>query len=192
MIETIDLLIARYGLLAVFAGCVAEGESAAALAGFFVHQQVFSAAGAFAAVFGGAFLGDMLTFLLGRRFSQQAFVGRITKRPGFGRALELIARRPATYVLLNRYVYGFRLVGGVAAGLSAIPAAKFMALNALSSAVWAVLFLGLGYVFGAGAEQVIGSELARHQRLLAALGVVAAAIVAGVVARGFMRRIGDR
>ena len=34
-------LVARYGLIAVFLGCVAEGESAAILGGFFAHQKVF-------------------------------------------------------------------------------------------------------------------------------------------------------
>ena len=35
MTETLHWLVARYGLIAVFLGCVAEGESAAILGGFF-------------------------------------------------------------------------------------------------------------------------------------------------------------
>lgn len=189
MSETIHLLIEKYGLLAVFLGCVAEGESAAVLAGFFAHQHVFPAFGAFLAAFAGAFLGDTLFFVAGRRFGTYAFVKRQASRPGFGRALDLIARRPVAYVMLNRYAYGFRLVGGIAAGLSSIPAGKFAAVNALSSALWAILFLGAGYLFGAGVEQVLGKELANHQRLLAALGIgLATTVAAGIAAHHFARR----
>ncbi|TIN07946.1 MAG: DedA family protein, partial [Mesorhizobium sp.] len=41
MTEAIHRLIEQYGLIAVFFGCVAEGESAAILGGFFAHQHIF-------------------------------------------------------------------------------------------------------------------------------------------------------
>ncbi|TKT76846.1 DedA family protein [Aquamicrobium sp. LC103] len=171
MSETIHFLIERYGLIAVFAGCIAEGETAAMLGGFFVHQHVFAPANALLAAFFGAFLGDSLFFLVGRRFSDHPYVAKLRERPGFARAFELVDRYPALYVLFNRYAYGFRLVGGVAAGLSRIPVPKFLLLNALASLIWAALFLGIGYVFGLGAEQLVGAALEKHHRLLVALGL---------------------
>jgi hypothetical protein len=84
---------------------------------------------------------------------------------------------PAPYVLLNRYVYGYRLIGGVVAGLSDINLPKFLILNAIAALVWASLFIGIGYVFGLGAEQVVGAELAKHERLLFGLGL--GVIIAG-------------
>lgn len=90
----------------------------------------------------------------------------------------MVQAHPAPYVLLNRYVYGFRLIGGVVAGLSAIGLPKFLILNAIASLVWAFLFIGIGYVFGLGAEQVVGAELAKHERLLFGLGL--GAIIAGM------------
>ena len=188
MIDTIHGLIEQFGLWAVFVGCLAEGESAAVLAGFFAHQEVFSLAGAFLAAFSGAFLGDAATFLAGRRFSDRPRIRELTMRPGFNRALELVARYPAAYVILNRYVYGFRLVGGVAAGLSAIPVPLFIVLNAVSSAIWACLFLGIGYIFGAGAEQLLGGELQKHERLVIGVAIGAAVLLGGaLVARHFTR-----
>lgn len=190
MIDAVHRLVADYGLWAVFAGCIAEGESAAVLAGFFVHQSVFALAGAFLATFGGAFLGDTAIFLAGRRFSSHPKVRALMLRPGFGHALELVARYPAAYVILNRYVYGFRLVGGIAAGLSTIPTPLFLCLNALSSAIWAALFLTIGYIFGAGAEQVFGDTLEHHERLFAglAIGIVVTAS-AFLASRAIARRI---
>ena len=67
MSDTLHSLIEQYGLIAVFVGCLAEGETAAIVAGFFAHQGVFVPWQAFVAVFLGAFGGDAAFFLCGRR-----------------------------------------------------------------------------------------------------------------------------
>lgn len=189
MTDTIHTLIEQYGLIAVFIACVAEGETAAILAGFFAHQGVFVPWQAFVAVFLGAFGGDATFFLCGRRFADKPFVQRLRTRPGFDRAFDLMQRYPTLYVLGNRYVYGFRLIGGVAAGLSNIAAPKFVVLNAISAFIWTVLFCGIGYVFGLGAEQIIGSTLHQHQRLLIGLGIgVVVGLVGLYAAHHFSRR----
>ncbi|BCH24660.1 DedA family protein [Mesorhizobium sp. L-8-10] len=192
MTDTIHLLVERYGLIAIFLGCLAEGESAAILGGFFAHQHVFAASNAFGAAFLGAFIGDTLFFLAGRRFSDHAWVVRLRGKPGFSHAYALVRAHPALYVLGNRFVYGFRLVGGVAAGLSGIAVSKFVLLNALSALVWAAAFTGLGYVFGLGAEQIFGAALAKHEKLLAGLGIGLASSFAGwYLAHRLVRRHRD-
>lgn len=188
MTDTIHLLIEKYGLIAVFLGCLAEGESAAILGGFFAHQNVFVPWQAFLAAFLGAFGGDALFFLAGRRFAEHPFVLRQRHKPGFNHAYRLVREHPTLYVLLNRYVYGFRLIGGVAAGLSGIAVPKFLILNALSALVWAALFGGIGYVFGLGAERLIGDTLMRHERLLFALGVGLVVGVGGWCAAHYFSR----
>ena len=188
MTDTIHLLIEKYGLVAVFIGCAAEGESVAILAGFFAHQNLFVFWQAYAAAFLGAFASDTVFFLAGRHFADRPLVLRMRDRPGFNHAYRLVQEHPTPYVLLNRYVYGFRLVGGVAAGLSGIAAPKFLILNALSALVWAALFVGIGYLFGLGAEHVIGAALLRHERLLIALGMGLAVGIAGWCAARYLSR----
>ena len=186
MTETIHQLVEQYGLIAVFLGCVAEGESAAILGGFFAHQQVFVLWQAFLAAFLGAFAGDTFFFTLGRSFADHPYVIRLRKRPGFRRAYRLLNTHPNIFVLTNRYIYGMRLVGGIAAGLSTVSVPRFVILNAISSAVWAVLFGTVGYVFGLGAERMVGQALARHERLLIALAVgLGVAVLAWLVAHHF-------
>ncbi|TWG91106.1 membrane protein DedA with SNARE-associated domain [Mesorhizobium sp. J18] len=177
MIDIIHHLIERFGLIAVFLGCIAEGESAAVLGGFFAHQGLFATWQVLVAAFAGSFLGDVLFFLAGKYFSDSSFVRELRGKPAFDYACRMVQKYPAPYVLLNRYIYGFRLIGGVVAGLSHISLAKFLVLNALAALVWAFLFIGIGYVFGLGAEQLIGAELARHERLLC--GLVLSLIIAG-------------
>ena len=184
MTEAVHHLVERYGLIAVFLGCMAEGESTAILAGFFAHQRVFELWHAVAVVFLGAFSGDGLLFLAGRHFAGTRPVKRLSAAPGFDRAFALVQEHPVAFVLFNRYAYGVRLAGGVAAGLSGIPMPKFLALNAVSAAVWASLFTSLGYVFGLAAETIVGAALARHERLLIGLGIgLVAAVLGWAVAR---------
>ncbi|TJW86846.1 MAG: DedA family protein [Mesorhizobium sp.] len=166
MSEAIHRLIEQYGLVAVFA-----------------HQQIFVLWQAFLAAFLGAFAGDTFFFTLGRSFADHAYVVRLRKRPGFRRAYRLLNTHPNIFVLTNRYVYGMRLVGGIAAGLSTVSVPRFVILNAISSAIWAALFSTVGYVFGLGAERMVGQAFARHERLLIALAVgLIVAIAAWLVA----------
>ncbi|TPL92032.1 DedA family protein [Mesorhizobium sp. B2-3-10] len=193
MTEAIHHFIEQYGLLAVFLGCVAEGESAAILGGFFAHQHVFVLWHAFVAAALGAFAGDTFFFILGRSFADNRHVVRLRRRPGFRRAYRLLNTHPNIFVLSNRYVYGMRLVGGIAAGLSTIAAPRFIILNAISSVIWAVLFSTIGYVFGLGAEQLIGQALMQHKRLFVGLGIgLAVAVLAWLVARHVAKRERDK
>ena len=170
MTDTLHWLIARYGLIAVFLGCVAEGESAAILGGFFAHQRIFVPWQAFAVAFAGSFTGDTLLFLAGRRFSSLPLVVRMRRKPGFRYANRLLRRYPNLFVFANRYIYGTRIVGGVVAGLSGIALWRFFLINGLSALLWASIFCGIGYAFGLGAERLLGAALHEHQRLLIALG----------------------
>lgn len=184
MTETIHHLIEQYGLLAVFLGCVAEGESAAILGGFFAHQQVFVPWHTVLAAALGAFVGDTFFFILGRSFADHPYVVRLRRRPGFRRAFCMLNTHPDIFVLSNRYIYGMRLVGGIAAGLSNIAAPRFIILNAMSSVIWAVLFSTVGYVFGLGAEHFVGQALMHHERLLVGLGIgLTVAVFAWLIAR---------
>jgi Uncharacterized membrane-associated protein len=189
MNEIIHHLIEQYGLVAIFAGCIMEGETAAILGGYFSHQGLLSGWMAFAAAALGAFAGDCGFFLMGRRFAQRPFVQKLREKPGFSHAYEAVRAHPNIFVLGNRFVYGLRLAGGVAAGLSQIEAARFVVLNAISSLIWATAFWSLGYFFGLGAEAVLGTALRAHHRLLIALGLgVVSLAVAWFLTRHFAAR----
>ncbi|WP_378950739.1 DedA family protein [Mesorhizobium sp. ANAO-SY3R2] len=181
MMDTLHYLVERFGLLAVFIGCMAEGESVAILGGFFAHQQFFATWHVFVVAAVGAFLGDTLFFILGRRYAGHKYVRLLRRRPGFSHAFRLVQEHPNLYVLGNRYVYGMRLVGGIAAGLSRIPLSHFVILNALSALVWAAIFVSLGYVFGLGAEHILGETLKAHHRLVIGLGIGAAVTIAALL-----------
>lgn len=180
--------VQNYGLLAIFAGCVAEGESFAVLGGFLSHQGFFSPWNAFAVMAGGAFLGDTLFYLAGRFFASNPRVAAMKQRPGFDRVFALVNAHPAKFVIFNRYAYGFRLVGGIAAGMADIAVPKFLALNALASLIWAALFGAIGWFFGLGAEKLIGDFLHHHHRLFIGIVIAAGVAIAGGLIAHHMAR----
>src|SRR5262245_37058135 len=102
--DSVHTLIEHYGLLAVFAACIFEGETAAILAGFFAHQGVFTPWIAFAATALGAFCGDTMFFVIGRNFAQHRIVATMRTKPGFSHAYALVQSHPNTFVFSNRYV----------------------------------------------------------------------------------------
>lgn len=189
MIPTLHHLIENYGLYAVFLGCMAEGESVAVLGGFFAHQNLFSFRDAILVAFVGAFIGDTLFFMIGHFFTDSPYVHKIRAQPGFSHAFALVRKHPNLFVLTNRYIYGLRLVGGIASGMAGIPVWRFVVLNAVSSAVWAGLFCSLGYFFGLGVEAALGRALHDHHRIV--IGLVTGVVVAlagWALAHHFKRR----
>ncbi|WP_375403439.1 hypothetical protein [uncultured Sphingomonas sp.] len=58
---TLDPLVARYGLLALFLGAGIEGETTATLGGVFAHRGSFPLPAAMAAA-GGSFAADQILF----------------------------------------------------------------------------------------------------------------------------------
>jgi membrane protein DedA with SNARE-associated domain len=181
MAEWIQSLVEQYGLLAIFIGCFFEGESAAILGGFLAHQGIFDPALTFAVAATGSFLGDAVFFFLGRRFSDHRYVARVRKAPGFSHAMKVLDTYPDVFVLTNRYMYGLRIAGGIAVGLSRISTPRFLLLNALGALIWAGLFGGIGFFFGLGFERLLGEALRSHDRLFAGLVIAAVALICVVV-----------
>ena len=72
------------------------------------------------------------------------------------KAMVLLEKRRVLVILGFRFVYGIRSVTPFVLGMSRVPIAEFMLLNAISAVVWACLFGALGYLFGTSLELVLG------------------------------------
>ena len=172
---SIEAIVARYGLAALFVGAGLEGETAVITGGLLAHEGLLSLPGAAAVAVIGSFTADQLFFAAGRRFRDRAAVQRVMQRPAFARALRLLERRPVGFILAFRFLYGFRIVSPVAIGTSRVPFSTFLPLNMVAATVWGLTFTGVGYLFGNGLAELLG----RLRPSRATLGI-AAAVVLGV------------
>lgn len=179
-------LIAQYGLAAVLAGCLLEGETVLLLAGYAAHRGYLDLAAVIAVAIMGAVIGDQVWFLLGRRQGTRL----ITRHPWLDdpvqRALLLIEHHPAMIILAMRFAWGLRTALPIAIGMSHIPWHRFLLLNLLSALLWAPAVAGAGYVFGAlFARHIDGLHRVEHWGMLA---VVVLALIAHLVAHRRRRK----
>ncbi len=175
---TIDALIAEYGLFAVFLGGLLEGETVFILAAVAAHHELLPLPWVFVVGAAGAVLGDQAWFTLARHRSQLALVRRVASAPRVRKALDLIERHPTIFILSFRFVYGLRIAGAVAVGLSDIAARRFAFLNIVAALLWTTAMLALGYAFGSAIEAVLGDIKAIEWKILAVAGGIAVAFIA--------------
>lgn len=168
--------VQQYGYAAVFLGSVLEGETVVALAGLAAQRGYLSLPAVVAIALFGAFLGDQFAFFLGRRYGTRlvARYPRLTAQ--VARADRLLARYDAALVIGLRFVYGLRLSGVVALGMTRLPWARFVALNFIGALIWAPLVAGAGYVFGDLVQRLLGDLERVDHWLFAALAAVGIAL----------------
>jgi membrane protein DedA with SNARE-associated domain len=173
---TLEAIVARYGLAALFLGAGFEGEMAVVTGGLLAHRGLFSLWGAMVVACAGSFSADQMWFFIGRRFQQSERVRRAQAQPAFAKALAMFERNPIGFIFAFRFIYGFRTISPIAIGTTHVSPRLFVAVNLASAIVWAILFTSIGYVFGHGFARLLGRYLPSTPMLIA--------VVAGALALG--------
>jgi membrane protein DedA with SNARE-associated domain len=181
----LENIVTHFGYPAVLVGTFFEGEIILILGGFAAHRGYLSLPLVITAAFAGSLLGDQFYFFMGRRRGRSF----LEKHPDWNGKIDrfrgLMERFGTPFVLIFRFLYGLRTVAPFAIGLSDISTVKFVILNAVSAAVWAVALGVLGYFFGHAMEYVL--EDVRKYELAVMTGLVTAAVII-VLARRFIKR----
>lgn len=162
-----------YAILAV--GCLFEGETIVALAGFAAHQGYLSLTAVLAVAAAAGFAGDQFYFWLGRRHGDAV----LKRWPAVAAQAERLRGRvghgPAWMIVGVRFAFGLRIAGPIVLGTSDIPGWRFAAFNALGAALWATVFALLGWTFGRAVEAALG-RVERFEAGALAIVAVAAAL----------------
>jgi len=157
-----ETFIQQYGYLAILVGTFLEGETVLILAGFAAHRGYLELSWVIAAGFVGTLCGDQFFFILGRWRSRDFLARRPKWKTRITRAERMLARYKILLILLFRFLYGLRSVVPFVIGMSNIPPAQFVLLNAVGAAVWAVAVGTGGYLFGNALEVFFGN-IRRHE-----------------------------
>ncbi|MXP56113.1 DedA family protein [Pantoea sp. Mhis] len=144
----INGLISQYGYLSLLIGCIAEGETFTLLGGVAVHEGLLCFSGVFLASMIGGIIGDQLLFWLGYRFGLQILKYFNKYQKTIKKASLLIRKWPSLFVIGVRFMYGFRIIGPIIIGTSRLKPLRFFILNVIGSALWALIFVTLGYFAG--------------------------------------------
>ena len=182
---TLEAIVARYGLAALFLGAGLEGEAAVVTGGLLAHRGLFPLWGAMAVAAAGSFTADQIWFFVGRRFRTSERVRRAQERPAFAKALAMFERHPVGFIFAFRFIYGFRTISPIAIGTTTVSAKLFVAVNLVSAIVWGVGFTTIGYQFGHGFERLVGRFVPDTRTLIA---IAAGVLVLGVLVYLVRRR----
>ena len=166
-------LIAQFGPVIVLAGTFFEGEVFAIIGGFLAYRGSYPFEMMIGLAFIGSFFGDLAVFLFARFSSGHRWVRVWREKPRFRQALSLVERYQAYFVIVNRYIYGLRMPGLVALGMSRISLTRFLVLNFFGAALWAGIFTTIGYVFGYSIWSVFANLQVFEQGAMIVLGVCA-------------------
>jgi len=186
----VQRLIQEYGVWSyaiTFIWTFLEGETFVLFGGFAAAQGLLSFPLLVIAAWLGSFAGDQFYFWVGRHFG----LGLLEKRPAWRErvdgALQWLRRFDTGFILSFRFIYGVRNFSSFALGISGIGWKRFMVLNFIAAGLWAITFVGVGYLFGQAFEAALG-QLARDFSLVV-LGVFVLVVsVVSITARMRMRR----
>jgi len=146
-----DLIAAvnHYGLVAVFAGTFFEGEGVLVAAGVLAGEGVLHPLGVWAVAACGAWMGHLVWFLIGRYVGRHRWLSRwawFTRR--LSEADRIIQRHPGRSIFILQYLYGTRMIGAAAFGLTHLSLRRFMWYQAANCLVWAAVIGAVGYFLG--------------------------------------------
>lgn len=180
------------GLLVLAASAMIEyvippfpGDTITLFGAVLITAYGWSFAGVFGAVMAGSIAGSMLAFYAGGAWQR-----RRERRPGHTRSAtldKLIARfhrHGAVYLVLNRFLPGFRAVFFVAAGMAGMRARAVLAYGALSAALFNLAIVGAGAAVGLQFDELV--LWARRYAL--AVWIAVGALVAVWIVRALWRR----
>lgn len=157
---------------ALLVGLVVPGEVAAILGGVLAGRGRVPYAAAAAAAIAGAWAGDSIGFLLGRKLGGARFLKR--RRQHWAKARTWLKRKGGIAIFLARFTPFLRTVMPSAAGAAKMPYLRFLSWDLAAGALWGGASTALGYVGAHDFERVL--RLSGRFGLIV-LGVVLAAAV---------------
>lgn len=149
-------LIIKFGYPALFLGCLLEGESVLIAAGFLARSGYLDLPLVILFALAGTYTADMTIYFLGRKKGEGVISRFPIAKTYYPKAKNLFDRYGIWAIFMTRYLYGFRLAAAGSMGLMKMRKSKYLPFDFLSCMIWAILIGGLGYIFGASLEALIG------------------------------------
>ena len=126
--------LAKYGYIAVLLGTVFEGETIMIMGGFSAHRGYLKLLPwLILAGFVGNFIQNQVYFVLGRRYGARTVAKHPDWKPRLQQVDRWLERFQSTLIIGLRFVPGFRMIGGVAIGMSDVSTGRFAVLNGIGA-----------------------------------------------------------
>ncbi len=159
-LETVVALITKHGLTLLAPMAVVEGPIVTVIAAWLASRQLFDLWSVTAVVLLADMVGDMIWYGVGR-FWLGPMPERWRRRLGLRRARlaalsAQFSTRGAKILMFGKWTHSAGLAVLVAAGAARMPAWRFFWVNSLISVPKVLIFVAIGYGFGAAYGQIDG------------------------------------
>src|SRR3984893_1778264 len=134
-----ELLLHKFGYIAVFIGTFLEGETILVMAGFFAQRGHLNVVGVILVAAAGAYVGHVFWFWLGRTRGVRLLERFPRMKKHFGKGIRIFERYGAPAIFITQWLYGLRVTCAVIIGISRISVIKFLLYDALTCLVWAAV-----------------------------------------------------
>jgi membrane protein DedA with SNARE-associated domain len=186
-VTPLERFLSEHGLLALLLLATIEGDLSVLVGGVLAHLGLLPLPGVALAGAAGNLLGDLVWFLIGRRFREPIRGHRIYRAVGPG--IERLARKLGSWQLLAaRVVYGTRNASMVFWGQHGLAFGRFLLTDAIGCLLAASGFALLGYGVGHGTAALAGEVKRVEQGLL--VGVIIGGLLVWGISRAVRRRLG--
>ena len=172
--ETLLELVQQYGYLAILIGTFLEGETIVLIAGYLAHEQILSLPLIALCAFLGSCTSDQIMFLIGRSKGKPFLESKPRLKWGAAKVSRILEKHETLLILGFRFLYGLRNVTPVMLGISGVSRKKFIILNIIGAAIWAVSFSWGGYLFGMLLAEFLHAFAGYARIILAALLAIGA------------------
>lgn len=146
--ETLVKFVQEWGYWAVFFGSLVEGESviltASAMASL-GHLSIYKVG---IIAFTGTLIADQVLYLVGWHYGDSIFERFPSLRAKSARTFELLHKYDTLFIIACRFVYGIRVTSSIIIGAAGVKPWRFIPLNFLSAAIWAIISCTGGYLLG--------------------------------------------
>jgi membrane protein DedA with SNARE-associated domain len=173
--DWVEAFVRDYGYVAVLVLTFLEGETVLVIAGVAAQQGHLKLHYVMLAAFCGSLISDQLAFFIGRRFGARWLARRPNIEARLARARGLIERHQIPITLGFRFLYGLRNVIPFALGMSRMATGRYVILNIIGAAVWAVALAAGGYALGLALKAVLHDVAAWQRWILLGLAVAGVA-----------------
>lgn len=168
----LEVIIAQFGLPALFIGTFLEGEVVVVVSGLLSRLGYMSLTYVIITAIVATFLGDAFFFYLGRKHGQEY----LAKRPHLAKRAEkvhdLLHGHQNKVLFGFRFLYGLRIATLIGLGTSQLSDKKFFIFNIFNSIVWSFGFVFAGYFFGDFFETFFHNVKVYERELLIAFAVI--------------------
>jgi membrane protein DedA with SNARE-associated domain len=186
MYQILEHFIQTYGYYALFLGTFAEGETILVLGGIAAATGHLNLQLVMLIAFCGSLLGDQTIFFIGRIWGKAFLAKRPRLQPRVAKVHRLLERHHVLLLLGFRFLYGLRNIIPLVIATSNVKTSRFIMLNVMGAAMWAISVSFLGYFLG----QLVVPYLGRA-KLVILIAVALLAVLIWVLRHLYQRFVAE-